>query len=700
MVDGPKYISFHKASDWDKGIGYNVQLSDSGLALLQTEKYAAYKIFEVSDLLSASMVTDLALGAGNKMYLLDERAAIWSVDADSGLIEPLLSSHHGMFGSTSNLVVSDDVLVISDPYSEHKLMAVTISSGQIVWERKEVLFRPLIVLAMTVDSRNHIHVLTPLEVSEDNGDLLIPEGTPYVLIELDNYGDIVQHHRLEDWKMDRSTLVTQVHNRFQMAVTTDNRVFAVDRLEKKLYQLLSSTNAPFAPSDVEGIPISAICSDFEGHLYAGDTKLGGGRDEGRFIMRIGTDGQIRERLTSYIGNADKLLMDVSKRLVIFNQKDNQITILSENKQTRSLEETGRLQGYYFTTSIDSHISELVWHKLSMQAHYEGDTHLSVRYYSSDSKHAIVDNEYVELDEYIQNPDIPLLTKLDGLKPLWSKPLLNPKDALLFQAQGQYLWLLFEFIGNEQGTPEVSSMRVYYPRTSYLSYLPSVYQEDAKSKDFLERYFSLFATFLEGMDEKIDQVVKYFDIDAVSGPYLKWLATWLGIASQDHWNEHQLRRLMKAAPTIFKQKGTRASIEKLVEIYTGEPPIIIEPFQVKHLLEKQEFAAVVPLLYGDNPYCFNVLVKQEHAEKEKQRIVLQKILDEHKPAYTEARLIVLQPWMYMDYHSYLGVNTYLSEPKLFMLDDKSSLPHHTIIIDVERDNRMDIHTRLELDSELE
>jgi len=57
-------------------------------------------------------------------------------------------------------------------------------------------------------------------------------------------------------------------------------------------------------------------------------------------------------------------------------------------------------------------------------------------------------------------------------------------------------------------------------------------------------------------------------------------------------------------------------------------------------------------------------------------------------------------MYADMHTYLGVNTYLSEPTLLTLDERSSMPYNTILIDVDMDKRMDQHTRLGLDSELE
>ncbi len=102
----------------------------------------------------------------------------------------------------------------------------------------------------------------------------------------------------------------------------------------------------------------------------------------------------------------------------------------------------------------------------------------------------------------------------------------------------------------------------------------------------------------------------------------------------------------------------------------------------------------------NPYTFCVLMKSERIENEKQRSIVERLINEQKPAFTEGKLILLQPWLYMDMHTYLGINTYLSEPTLLRLDNTSSIPNNSTLIDVDMDNRLDTHTRLGLDSEIE
>jgi hypothetical protein len=95
-----------------------------------------------------------------------------------------------------------------------------------------------------------------------------------------------------------------------------------------------------------------------------------------------------------------------------------------------------------------------------------------------------------------------------------------------------------------------------------------------------------------------------------------------------------------------------------------------------------------------------MLPPECVRSDKQRMMVENIIEDQQPAYAEGRLVILQPWMHADMHTYIGINTVLSEPTLLTLDRQSSMPHGTVLIDVDRDKRIDIHTRLELDSGLE
>ncbi len=206
--------------------------------------------------------------------------------------------------------------------------------------------------------------------------------------------------------------------------------------------------------------------------------------------------------------------------------------------------------------------------------------------------------------------------------------------------------------------------------------------------------------IEDTDERISSVSRTLEGNQVSGKSLRWLLGWLGIESEDYWSEEQLRELLREAPKLYSMRGTKYAIETLVRIYTGHTPIVLEYEQIKPLKENVELGEVAERLYAADAHSFNVLVKQEHVDTELKRVTLQYIIESYKPVFTTFKLVVLQPWVYMDLHSYLGMNTVLSEPTLLTLDGRSSMPHHTITIDVGQENRMDKHTRLGLNSRLE
>ncbi len=162
----------------------------------------------------------------------------------------------------------------------------------------------------------------------------------------------------------------------------------------------------------------------------------------------------------------------------------------------------------------------------------------------------------------------------------------------------------------------------------------------------------------------------------------------------------MKQLIREAPELYRLRGTKETIEKWFEIVTGKKPFIVEYMQYREMSERADLSNLMDLLYGMDPYTFCVLVRPEEITSDRMRLSLQYILDQEKPAFTTAKLIVIEPWIYLDSHTFLDLNTYLSEPSLLRLDNQSAMPYSTVLTDEERKNRVDIHTRLDLDGKLE
>lgn len=173
-------------------------------------------------------------------------------------------------------------------------------------------------------------------------------------------------------------------------------------------------------------------------------------------------------------------------------------------------------------------------------------------------------------------------------------LTKPQDAtgtweLLFQrAQGRYLQIRLELMGNSRTTPEIRALRAYYPRFSYVEqYLPTVYREDADSADFLERFLANPKVFLSDIEAKINDVSVLFDPRSAPSETIDWLASWLGIALDPLWesihrpqsaNSHsngrppldRRRLFIRYAPRLYQQRGTPNGIRIALQL-------LLDPF---------------------------------------------------------------------------------------------------------------------------
>lgn len=143
---------------------------------------------------------------------------------------------------------------------------------------------------------------------------------------------------------------------------------------------------------------------------------------------------------------------------------------------------------------------------------------------------------------------------------------NQRDILLEDVFGQYLHVKLEIVGGIDASPEVGSFRAYCPKQTYLRYLPEQYQAPGPGERFLERYLSIFESEFVDIEEKIERIARYFDPEGVPNEYLSWLSNWLAIEYDDEWPAEAKREFLVQAPSLFKQRGTKAGMERTVRLY--------------------------------------------------------------------------------------------------------------------------------------
>lgn len=695
MRDDFSFFSFNKESDWEKGCSDNLIITQKGISIRQTEKYVVDATIDLKRLTGVATVLDFTLAKNGRIFLLDERLSVWGYDEKTNYLELFIKSDVS-FSEHSSLASSADILFIADPIGG--LYAFSISNGQILWTKTEWDGRPFYPLAIKAHSDGYLYCLI---VDEMEGNFVKPSSIGVVKLNL--AGKEAAFYENRHWQIQAKKHFLEYKYRYLLAISKQNTPMIFDQKQKQLYRLFADneTYHDYPVQFQSKQAFSGFFIDANDYLLFGDRRREGhlGEDD-RFIRAYDINGNELFSITSYRGRADKIEMDRNERLYVLDRYEEKLTILEKKWRTMEREGTKLLEGTILFKALDTQKEKVIWHRVLLERTLPEETQIHLYYYASDEKNIMVGGKIVDIDAVIGDATKSFSEKEKLLEPLWTKRMDNPRDALFFEAKGRYLWLKIHLIGTEKETPSIHKMRVYFPRLTYLSYLPAVYREDEESRDFLERFLSLFSTFLMDMEEKIDHIPNYFDVNLVSGDFLRWLSTWLGIASDDSWSDEQIRQLLLHAPFLYKRRGTKKAIEKIVEIYTGKKPYIIEHFQLKKEKQNSELYNVIKNIYGDHPYYFYVLIEHNTLRSEKEKVMLQKLLDAEKPAYTEAKLVVLEPWIYLDMHSYLNINTYLTEKSFLRLNDRSYLPSDTVLIDVDRDRRIDIHTRLELDSNME
>lgn len=338
-----------------------------------------------------------------------------------------------------------------------------------------------------------------------------------------------------------------------------------------------------------------------------------------------------------------------------------------------------VRGVLYTCSLDGRDNGMQWHRVTIDADIFRDTFIKVSFYASDKPGVPFGEEETLMDEYIKSDAVSFEEKQAHLDGLFKETYVNVNDALI-KSKGRYLWIRIELIGNPQSGPLLKRLRIYLPGEHIMDYLPEIYRQHIGKDDFFYRFMSIFQSFLFDMENEIDNVSGYFDVDTAEKEFLEWLCGWLDIQDVSCWDEGKLRRFLAEAVDIYGSAGTRRGIERLVELYLGEKPVMIEFSQVRPMVEANIPDNPYKRIFGNNPYRFFLLLKEEHMYDRKRYEALLKLVSENTPAQMEPVLIPLKPYIYLDMHTYLGVNSCIGEQTELKLVKNKSIPFDAIIYD--------------------
>lgn len=324
-------------------------------------------------------------------------------------------------------------------------------------------------------------------------------------------------------------------------------------------------------------------------------------------------------LWSYRGACERLVTDLKNNLYVIDLARKKLVYLKYNKINRP-DKNGLFSGHYISKPINSQDKNTRWHRFLLEGKFEEGTRVAFSYYISDNTDKF---NIKNLDETEWHNGLPGSSAIQGTQ---------YRDALFQEdIQGQYLWVRISLTGNEVLSPVISSIRVYFPRFSYLDHLPAIYQEDAQSKEFLERYLSIFESIFYDMDFKVERLGRLFDAYGAPPEFLSWLGSWLAISDEESFSENMKRLYIQRAISLYKKRGTREGLEESIALFLytkkhpdkslseiianfhEEKPVIVENFSIKRIPQEKKCEPCMDVkgLYFP-PYDAKTTIKKPYA----------------------------------------------------------------------------------------
>jgi phage tail-like protein len=244
------------------------------------------------------------------------------------------------------------------------------------------------------------------------------------------------------------------------------------------------------------------------------------------------------------------------------------------------------------------------------------------------------------------------------------------------------------------------------RSSYLEYLPAIFQQDADDGGpndtgaFLLAFEHVLTGLRDVEDPGLEEVLdgttaadtqqrlagieRYFDPgvrvdpdtlaervlpeservpDAPGDAFLNWLAGWVALVPRGDVGREIKRRLIANAVGLYRLRGTKEGLERLLEIYTGGVTIEEPTGWLQVGVESR--VGVDTRIDGPPPHYFRVTRAVDPAAAsslpaavDAELTLLGAILDAEKPAHTRYDLDVTVPEFEVGVRSTVGVDTML------------------------------------------
>jgi len=468
-----------------------------------------------------------------------------------------------------------------------------------------------------------------------------------------------------------------------IAVARDGRIFVLDR-QKDFVLILDTAGRLLGivrvRADVpDAFKPAAMAVDADGRLL-----LAGAGGIHRYLVddRPAYDGKTAE----WIGACGGMTSDDRGRLFATAPPG-----VSEVGGSPGFETSG----LYTSRAFDSGIDDCTWDRIDVLFDGGVPATTTATFATFTSNDLLSDSDIAALDDE-----------------QWKTANANATDFLVLSPPGRYLWLRIRFSGDGVNTPRLERVKVYYPRSSYLQYLPAVYQSDAVSRGLLDRFLRIFESIFESFESTIDGFADFLDPDGTPSSFIEWLAGWIAMAFDGSMDESVRRNLLRHAPELYRLRGTPAGMQRFLVLAFGINARILEHFRLRKwaflgtnaaLGTRTELwgRAITPRLQLDvfsrigeaalistgdplhDPFAvhahkFSVFVPAPVLRSPQTVASVRTLIDREKPAHTQFDLVPVEPRFRLGVQSTLGLDSVIGTYPRLVLGQTANLGLDTLL----------------------
>jgi phage tail-like protein len=168
-------------------------------------------------------------------------------------------------------------------------------------------------------------------------------------------------------------------------------------------------------------------------------------------------------------------------------------------------------------------------------------------------------------------------------------------------------------------------------SGYLRHLPAIFRRDP----FIGRFLLAFETVLTGTGEDapgleatIGRLADYLDPMTTDPEFLPWLAGWVAVSLRADWDDATKRRFIQQVVPLYRLRGTREGLQRMLELYTQEKVEVDDGFD-----QPAHYFQVLVTLSVPDPH-----------DLRRKLLIARAIIDQEKPAHTFYGLEVAIPTM--------------------------------------------------------